>query len=293
MTYDVPQLGAPNYLRWVPPEGGTSSEEPAPTALARFSLRKPRSTHSVRLLGGVATSSLSTLRIARHRAEHQEPRAALATRRSPSPSQPPGVRLTPFDRLATASGCLRRLRSPLRGRPTERAAHGRLEPTLPSVATNRKRYRRRSETHLPRDRSVDAVLKPKPRDRVARRTREPGGSCRPASGGARDVVRGKSDARTIRPPGTHRLLERTLTAFHGVQYPTTLTETGSDLRRGYLPRLCCAFRFSQPLDALFRLQPLRPCFVPVTPLGFRLQRVSLPGSELRLSTKPALHVVLE
>jgi hypothetical protein len=79
--------------------------------------------------------------------------------------------------------------------------------------------------------------------------------------------------------------------FHGVWYPTTLTETGSDLHRVYLTRLCCAFRLSQPLDALFRPQPIRPCFMPVTPLGFCFQRFSLLGSGLRLSVKPALHVV--
>ena len=79
--------------------------------------------------------------------------------------------------------------------------------------------------------------------------------------------------------GTHRLLERTLTDFLGVSDPTTLAEAGSDQHRICLIRLRCAFRLSQPLDALFRLQPLRPCFVPVTPLGFRFQRFSLPGSE--------------
>jgi hypothetical protein len=36
---------------------------------------------------------------------------------------------------------------------------------------------------------------------------------------------------------------------------------------GFHPRLCSAFRFSQPLDALLRLSPLRPCFVPVTSMG--------------------------
>jgi hypothetical protein len=60
--------------------------------------------------------------------------------------------------------------------------------------------------------------------------------------------------------------------------PTTLTETGSDLHRACLTQLCCASRLSQPLDALFRPQPLRPCFMPVTPLGFGFQRFSLPGS---------------
>jgi hypothetical protein len=71
---------------------------------------------------------------------------------------------------------------------------------------------------------------------------------------------------------------------HGVPGPTTLAETGSDLHRACLPRLCCAFRLSQPLDASFRPQPLRPCFVPVTPLGFGFQRFSLSGSGPRLST---------
>jgi hypothetical protein len=46
-----------------------------------------------------------------------------------------------------------------------------------------------------------------------------------------------------------------LTAFRGVLYPTTFAEAGSDPRRVCLTRLCCAFRFSQPLDALFRPQP--------------------------------------
>jgi hypothetical protein len=69
-----------------------------------------------------------------------------------------------------------------------------------------------------------------------------------------------------------------MTAFHGVCCPTTLAEAGSDPHRAFLTRLCCAFRFSQPLDALFRPQPLRPCFMPVAPLGFRFQRFSLPGS---------------
>jgi hypothetical protein len=101
-----------------------------------------------------------------------------------------------------------------------------------------------------------------------------------------------SNARTIRPLGTHRLLEQTLTAFHGVLHPTTLAEAGSDQHWGYLPQLCCAFGLSQPLDALFRLQPLRPCFMPVTPLGFRLPRFSLPGSQLHLSVEPSLHAVV-
>lgn len=80
---------------------------------------------------------------------------------------------------------------------------------------------------------------------------------------------------------------------HGVGYPTTLIEASSDLHRVYLSRLCCAFRLSQPLDASFRSQPLQPCFMPVTPLGFRFQRVSLPGSGPRLSARPSLLAVYE
>jgi len=62
------------------------------------------------------------------------------------------------------------------------------------------------------------------------------------------------------------------TPFHGVSCSSTLPEVTSDLHRGFLSRLCCAFRFFQPLDALFRSQPSRSCFIPVTPLSFCLQR---------------------
>ena len=125
------------------------------------------------------------------------------------------------------------------------------------------------------------------------RTRDAGKmACRSPSS-ARDVVRGESEARSTRSRSTHRLLKQTLTAFHGVVHPTTLAEAGSDLHRDHLTRLCCAFRFSQPLDALFRPQPLRPCFMPVTPLGFGFQRFSLPGSGPRLSAAPTLHAVVD
>jgi hypothetical protein len=66
--------------------------------------------------------------------------------------------------------------------------------------------------------------------------------------------------------------------FHGVSCPTAHQAASSDLHRVCLTRLSCASRFSQPLDALFRSEPLRPCFMPVTPLGFRFQRFPLPGS---------------
>jgi hypothetical protein len=45
------------------------------------------------------------------------------------------------------------------------------------------------------------------------------------------------------------------------------------------PQLCGTYRLSQPLGALLRDMPFRPCFVPVTPLSFGLQRFSLCGSE--------------
>ena len=84
------------------------------------------------------------------------------------------------------------------------------------------------------------------------------------------------------------------TAFHGVSYPSTFKETGSDLHRAYLTRLCCASRFSQPPDALFRLHPFPPCFMRITPLGFRFQRFSLPGSRgLLAAPLPFLLLLVE
>jgi hypothetical protein len=64
----------------------------------------------------------------------------------------------------------------------------------------------------------------------------------------------------------------------GVCRPSTLAEAGSDHCRVCLTRLRGAFRLLRPLDASFRLQPRRPCFMSATPLGFRLQRFSPPGS---------------
>jgi len=81
------------------------------------------------------------------------------------------------------------------------------------------------------------------------------------------------------------------TSFHGVGDPTTYEEKGSDLCRAYLTRLCFVFRLSQPLDALFRLYPFPPCFMRVTSMGFRLQRVSPRGNQYVSSTYPVLLVV--
>jgi len=74
------------------------------------------------------------------------------------------------------------------------------------------------------------------------------------------------------------LTKRITTAFRGVSCSTTLTETGSDQHQRFHRRLCSAFRFSQPLDALLHLQPLQPCFMPVAPLSFSFQRFSLRSS---------------
>jgi hypothetical protein len=151
---------------------------------------------------------------------------------------------------------------------------------LPPFLTNSERDPTRFGSAQPR---LESAIPPA-RDRgLDLRRAESPGNHRPkpaASGHARSIECAESDARSIRPLGTHRLLERTQAASHGVLHPTTLAEAGSDQHRVCLTRLCCAFRLSQPLDALFRLQPLRPCFMPVTPLGFCFQRFSLPGSGL-------------
>jgi hypothetical protein len=73
--------------------------------------------------------------------------------------------------------------------------------------------------------------------------------------------------------------------------PSTHEFGDSDQHRAYLTRLCCAFRLSQPLDALFRPPPFRPCLVPVAPLGFCLQRLSLSRSPVGVTTARSLHAV--
>jgi len=71
----------------------------------------------------------------------------------------------------------------------------------------------------------------------------------------------------------------------GICRPTTLSVRGSDLHRVCRTRLCCAFRLFRPLDALFLPSPLQPSFMLVTPLGFRFQRVSPPGSHEPLDSR--------
>ena len=77
-------------------------------------------------------------------------------------------------------------------------------------------------------------------------------------------------------------------SYPGVHGSSTLSEADSDLRSAYLTVLCCAFRLSQPLDALFHPLPFQPCFMLVTPLNFHLQRFSLsaPGRHLSMPPSP-------
>jgi hypothetical protein len=69
--------------------------------------------------------------------------------------------------------------------------------------------------------------------------------------------------------------------------PTAYEDTGSDLHRAYLTRLCSAFGLSQPLDAFLLPNPFRLCFTPVTLLGFALQRLSPLASRPCLSAPSA------
>jgi hypothetical protein len=86
-------------------------------------------------------------------------------------------------------------------------------------------------------------------------------------------------SRVLTRNGPPRSREATLMGFPA---PTTHQATGSDQHRDCRSRLCNALRLSQPLDALLHPLPLRPCFGPVAPMGFRPSEVSPP----RLSGAP-------
>jgi hypothetical protein len=73
----------------------------------------------------------------------------------------------------------------------------------------------------------------------------------------------------------------------GFGRPSTHEATGSDLHRICLTRLCCTYRLSRPPGALFPPTPFRPCFMPVTPLGFALQRFPPPAQPVRPLGRPA------
>lgn len=65
--------------------------------------------------------------------------------------------------------------------------------------------------------------------------------------------------------------------------PLTLEASGSDQHQACLTRLCSAYRLSQPPGALLLPTPSRLCFTSVAPLGFFLQRFSLPCGRSSLS----------
>ena len=60
--------------------------------------------------------------------------------------------------------------------------------------------------------------------------------------------------------------------FHGVFSLTTFQNASSDLHQAYLTRLCCVFRLSQPLDALFRSHSFGPISCRIRPWGWSFQR---------------------
>jgi len=262
-----------------PTTGWITAPEPALGSLCRAA-RKCRHLRAVRAPNRLPTRS-----------------SRETTNNSGDPKAPlvaaiPCEELTPDDHLAVIPrhpSCLALRKCK---HPAEYAARGRTPPALPPTALESKRDQWQSDTH-----KREPIRRPRSgsEDAGHRQTGAPGAgsNCRSISGSARDAVYGESDARSKRPLGTHRLLERTLAAFLGVVCPTTHTEAGSDLHRVCLARLCSAYRFSQPLDALLRPQPLRPCFMPVAPMGFRFQRLSPPGSGLRLSPKSSLHAVVD
>lgn len=91
--------------------------------------------------------------------------------------------------------------------------------------------------------------------------------------------------RTFDPSCTASLPHRNPKATMGTESdspevwrPSGALESGSDLHRAYLARLCSVLRLSQPLNALLPPNPLRPCFMPLAPMGFSLQRFPLAKS---------------
>jgi len=66
--------------------------------------------------------------------------------------------------------------------------------------------------------------------------------------------------------------------FLGVLSPSTFPNAGSDNCRVFHTRLCCAFRFSQPRDALFRPRSLGLISCRIRPWGFDFQRFLPPRS---------------
>jgi len=85
--------------------------------------------------------------------------------------------------------------------------------------------------------------------------------------------------RALRAPGSRfRALVRPRTALPWGSFPFDVSCVSSDSHRACLTRLCCAFRLSQPPDALFRSRPFGLVSCRIRPWGFDLQRFSPPGS---------------
>lgn len=75
----------------------------------------------------------------------------------------------------------------------------------------------------------------------------------------------------------------------GFLAPTAHEAAGSDLHRACLTRLRYASRLSQPPGVFFLPLPSRPCFMPVTLLGFGPPEVSPPHPpRARLRVSPLL-----
>jgi hypothetical protein len=103
-----------------------------------------------------------------------------------------------------------------------------------------------------------------------------------ASAARRSPLRARRSARV----GSYgRLFHGILRPFDALRIHAATDALAS--RRVCLTRLGGTFRFSQPLGALLRAYPLRPCFMPVTPLGLLdLQRFPLQGA--RSASRTAL-----
>jgi hypothetical protein len=124
---------------------------------------------------------------------------------------------------------------------------------------------------------------------LALRRKRPTGSSRVSQAGRNAKILPGSSHGLRSTPGydSNRTASREASPLMGSIAPTAHKVTGSDQHREYQTRLCSAFGFSQPLDALLLPKPLRPCFMPVTLMGFALQRLPLLTSRQRLSTPPS------
>lgn len=69
----------------------------------------------------------------------------------------------------------------------------------------------------------------------------------------------------------------------GFLAPSAYEAKGSDLHRVCLARLCYVSRLSQPPDVFFLPEPLQPCFMPLTLMGFPSSEVFPPDQPVRLS----------